>query len=562
MRLSLYLALPLALWLAVVPSASRGQQTPPRPVKNVILLISDGTSLATISLARWYQRYLNPTKTKLAIDPYMSGTVITYCSNAPTGDSAPTTSCYMTGVPSLTGYISTYPPDCGKNNLVPLDSTRAYAPLLTLMEAARLEQGKRIGLAVTCQFPHATPADCAAHYHQRKAYDVLAQQMVHNHLDVVIGGGTDYITPAQREWLAAQGCPVHIDNLAALRAETNHRFWALFGKRDLPYDIDRDTSSYPSLAESTRLAIRHLNEGPNGFFLMVEGSKVDWAAHDNDPVALPTEFLAFDEACRVALDFARRDGQTAVLITADHGNSGISIGKESWPRYDEYSADELFGQLARFRTSAEALAKQVNQTAPTKLDSLFELHCGFSLSEAERQRIYACKGYRQSPLPVPERKERDSLSYSTPLRRIVSRIFSDHTPIAFATHGHTAEEVFMASYHPENDRAMGVITNIEFHQYMASLLGFKDGIDHLNAKYFVPHTEVFRNQRYTIEPSKEGEAPTLVVRSTNKRHTLRAIPHTSVVHIDGKPKDIGSLVVYSPESKLFYLPASLRLPNP
>ena len=73
---------------------------------------------------------------------------------------------------------------------------------------------------------------------------------------------------------------------------------------------------------------------------------------------------------------------------------------------------------------------------------------------------------------------------------------------------------------------------------------------------------MFRNQRYTIEPSKEGEAPTLVVRSANKRHTLRAIPHTSVVHIDGKPKDIGSLVVYSPESKLFYLPASLRLPNP
>ena len=74
-----------------------------KPVKNVILLIPDGTSLATVSMARWLQWYTNPDKPKLNIDPYLCGTVRTHSSNAPIGDSAPTTSCYMTGQPSRSG---------------------------------------------------------------------------------------------------------------------------------------------------------------------------------------------------------------------------------------------------------------------------------------------------------------------------------------------------------------------------------------------------------------------------------------------------------------------------
>ena len=90
-----------------------------KPVKNVILLIPDGTSLATVSMARWLQWYTNPDKPKLNIDPYLCGTVRTHSSNAPIGDSAPTTSCYMTGQPSRTGYVSTYPENDGDNDIYP-----------------------------------------------------------------------------------------------------------------------------------------------------------------------------------------------------------------------------------------------------------------------------------------------------------------------------------------------------------------------------------------------------------------------------------------------------------
>ena len=121
----------LLLLLASLSLVAQQQKypLPERPAKNVILLISDGTSLPAVSLARWYQRALNPQAQHLSLDPYLSGSVITYCSNAPIGDSAPTTSCYMTGVPSIDGFIATYPYSEPHNDLVPLDSSWAYRPM-------------------------------------------------------------------------------------------------------------------------------------------------------------------------------------------------------------------------------------------------------------------------------------------------------------------------------------------------------------------------------------------------------------------------------------------------
>ena len=98
------LAFLLLLAIIIMP-ANAVEKENVKPVKNVILLIPDGTSLATISIARWLQWYQDPSKPKLNIDPYLCGTVRTHSSNAPIGDSAPTTSCYMTGQPSRTGYV-------------------------------------------------------------------------------------------------------------------------------------------------------------------------------------------------------------------------------------------------------------------------------------------------------------------------------------------------------------------------------------------------------------------------------------------------------------------------
>ena len=187
------LLLAAALALPALPAA--GSIPPGREVKNVILMISDGTSLSTLSLARWMQWYADSTRPKLNVDPYLCGTVRTSSSDAPIGDSAPTTSCYMTGQPSQTGFVATCPPSRPGADLFPVDTARAYRPALTLLEAARLRRGASTGLVVTCEFPHATPADCSAHSYDRNRYDWIVPQMASGSIDVLIGGGTSLLSP-------------------------------------------------------------------------------------------------------------------------------------------------------------------------------------------------------------------------------------------------------------------------------------------------------------------------------------------------------------------------------
>ena len=122
------------------------------------------------------QFYRNPANQKLNLDPYLCGTVRTSSSNAPIGDSAPTTSCYMSGQPSISGFVSTYPYSCGEADLFSIDTARAYQPTLTLLEAARINRNAATGLVITCEFPHATPADCSAHSYNRGKYEWMCRR--------------------------------------------------------------------------------------------------------------------------------------------------------------------------------------------------------------------------------------------------------------------------------------------------------------------------------------------------------------------------------------------------
>ena len=148
-----------------------------RPTKNIILMIPDGTSIGVVTAARWYQIYNELGGKNLAIDPYFCGTVMTFSSNAPIGDSAPTTSCYMTGMPQQVGNVAIYPLADPEHDLVEVDSTMSYQPLATILEAARIVKNKATGLVVKVEFPHATPAVCSAHHYKRGRYDLLGSQM-------------------------------------------------------------------------------------------------------------------------------------------------------------------------------------------------------------------------------------------------------------------------------------------------------------------------------------------------------------------------------------------------
>ncbi|MDR0430889.1 MAG: alkaline phosphatase [Tannerellaceae bacterium] len=533
-----------------------------KPVKNVILMIPDGTSLATVSIARWLQWYNQPEVPKLNIDPYLCGTVRTHSSNAPIGDSAPTTSCYMTGYPSRTGYVSTYPESDPDNDIYPNDPARAFQPLITVLEAGKLLHGKAGGLVFTCEFPHATPADCSAHSYNRSKYEWIAPQMAHNDLNVVIGGGASLLPEESEYYLKANGYTVYKDDLKGMRNDTSNKMWALYGDREMAYDIDRDPNEQPSLAEMTRIAIEKLSKDEDGFFLMVEGSKIDWAAHGNDPVGMATDFLAFDRACGVALRFAQENKETAVIIVPDHGNSGISLGVRHCGGYDKLTKDQLFNAFSQFKLTAEGFVHKLNSEPASEVQNIFREYAGFELNEVELQALYHCKSYKNSPVPEEERSSEgiEPSLYSGSLNTFVSKLLTSKTCFGFTTGGHTGEEVFLAGYHPQGDIPLGMHTNIELNEYLCNLFGFtRDELDELSSQRFAKHTDVFKDYSCEIIPSKEEKGfPTLVVK--NKKKQLNIKPFTNIV-TEGKKGDkeirLNSVIVHVDKTNTFYLPESL-----
>jgi alkaline phosphatase len=514
-------------------------------IKNVILLIPDGVSLPVVSAARWLQWYQEPEKPHLNIDAYLCGTIFTHSSNAPIGDSAPTMSCYMTGYPSRAGYISTRPVPDKENDIFPNDPTRARQPVITLLEAARLVRKKATGLVFTCEFPHATPAACAAHSYNRSKYEWIVPQMVHNDLDVVIGGGASLLTAEWEEYLRGQGKEVLLNDLEGFRNHRGNGLWALFGDMDMAYEIDRDAKKQPSLAEMTGKAIEELAMKGEGFFLMVEGSKTDWAAHANDAAALLRDMLAFDDACGVALDFARRDGETLVIVVPDHGNSGFSIGSNRCGNYTTLTKGEIWGPLTQLKTSVEGLIGILKQTDAGELKAVARELTGIELSDSEYEQLLQCSDYDRSSLSNEERMKGSELT------QIISAIIRDHHCIGFTTRGHTGEEVFLAVYDPRGSRFTGFHTNVELHHYMREALGL-DSLDVLTDACFAKYSDVFEGYACRIVP----EVPRLTVKK--RRKVLEISPNTNIVLLNGKEVRLSTVVVYDDEEQMFYLPRSLR----
>lgn len=549
--------------LLVLPSILIAQEV--KPVKNVIFMIADGTSFSTISLARWYNNIEQGKLTKLNLDPYMSGSILTFCSNAPIGDSAPTTSTFMNGMPSIQGMIGTYP-YATDDDLVTVDNEMAYRPLVSLMEATQLLHNRKIGLVMTCEFPHATPADATAHSYSRKRYDWIIPQMVHNSIDVLIGGGAGLLSKEQARFLESKGYGVYFNDFSSLSTHQGEKFWSLFSDRDVPYDIDAETGKDPKIDEMVTSAISHLNQNnPNGFFLLIEGSKVDWAAHANDPVAMATEMVAFDRAVKVALDFAKADGNTIVVLTSDHGNSGISIGRNDLRDYAGTSKDSLFGPLTKIKKSSVALAQMIAKSEEEEIGNIFEREATFAPSNEELEVLKVLRKLElasdsERPAILQQLKSMnisgEGALYTGGLSDYIAAIYRTKMHIGFTTSGHTGEETFLASYAPsEEQRLKGVHTNMELHEYLKQALGVEASMMDMSQEYFAPHSEVFKGMKIAIT----GDDPKdKVLTVKHKRKTLSIQSFTNQLYINGKVQELPMPVVYVDKRGEFYLPTSLR----
>ena len=195
----------------------------------------------------------------------------------------------------------------------------------TVLEALS-ELGKETGIVVTSYVTHATPAAFYAKVPHRRQYEDIAVQMAENpYINLIIGGGMKHF--AQRkdslDLIARMenelGWKVY-DNLAEVDV-TNQKYAVIADTNHMPKAADRGDF----LPRAVKTALKSLDDAEKGFFLMVEGSQIDFACHANDSTWMMDEMMDFDYAVKVALDYAKEKGNTLVVVTADHETGGLTL---------------------------------------------------------------------------------------------------------------------------------------------------------------------------------------------------------------------------------------------
>lgn len=429
-------------------------KTDEKTVKNVILLIPDGQTISALTLARWYQG-----GQPLAVDEITTGLVRTYNADTPIADSAPAGTAMATGMKTNTKYVGVLPSVATLYNVEAVNQGDEQKPIATILEAAKL-QGKATGIVATSNIQHATPADFTAHYPDRNNYEGLAEQQVYNKLDVALGAGYKYLVKEKRTdkedllfELKNLGYDI-VTNKNDMTMSKANKMYGLFADDALAYELDRETNkpTEPSLKEMTNKAISILSKDKDGFFLMVEGSKVDWAAHANDPIGVISDVLAFDAAVKEALDFAKKDGNTVVIVASDHGNGGLIIGnKDTSSNYDKVPLSAFIDPLKKVKLTGEGIETKLNADRTNIVEIMKEFYGIENLSEDEIKTIKDAKA--------------GSVNYAT------GPIISKRALLGWTTNGHTGEEVALHVYHPKNKVLMGTVQNTDIPKYMADVMG-------------------------------------------------------------------------------------------
>ncbi|WP_342409921.1 alkaline phosphatase [Paenibacillus sp. FSL R10-2778] len=490
-----------------------------KSVKNVILFITDGMSLSDVNLARWYQG-----GQALALDKYFSGLVRTYSTDSLTTDSAAGATAYATGHKVKSETVSILPDRITMPFVSAVKPEDMNKPLPTLMDAARMA-GKSTGTVFTCELTDATPATFLSHAYTRDNAQSIAEQMVYSGVDVLLGGGSGYLVPGKEDInrkdgedltkiLKSNGYEYVTDKAGLMNSKTN-KIWGLFNPEALDADFDLNPQKQPSLAEMTNVAIEKLSQNENGFILMVEASQIDWYGHDNDPVGIMSETLAFDKAFKAAVDFAEKDGNTAVLSVSDHATGGLNM-----TNYD--STKDLISVLKKAKHTSYYIEGSINESNFKKV-----LADNYGLSDLTK-----------------EEADQVRLGMQDNLSPVIGKILGDKIGVTFSTDDHTSEEVGLFAYHPANFKPTdfmnsGVIQNTDVNKYIQEVTGLN--LAQLQDTLYVS-SDKFKAKGATITLDKTDKTnPVVVVKKAGQ--VLKLPIDKNIVIQDGKTTKLNVLTV-------------------
>ncbi|WP_409345232.1 alkaline phosphatase [Paenibacillus sp. MBLB4367] len=447
-----------ALAISLVPASfsnaedGKQDQSGKAPSKNLIVLIGDGMGPAQVSAGRIYSKtFLG--KEHLNLDSYYVGQATTYADRGEDGgvivsgvvtDSASAGTAFATGHKTYNAGISVSNEDVSK-------------PFASVIEASE-KAGKATGLVTTARITHATPAVFASHVRSRDNENAIASQYLDSGVDVLFGGGSDFFLSKEEKGkrtdksiigdFEAKGYKVVKDS-SALNALTakNDKVLGLFGKSHVAYVPDR-TADIPNLAAMTEKAINILSANEKGFTMMIEGGRIDHAGHANDFPTTVQEMLDFDAAVKVAMDFAKKDGNTSVVVTADHETGGLSLSRDNiyemnmdlWNKQKKSS--EVLGPLLKNAKTIEDVKKIVaDNTWITDL--------------TDEEAAFIMKG--------------DGSSYAQ--EGGFNAVVSKRLLIGWSGHGHSGVDVGVWAYGPIADMVKGQVDNTDIAKSGAKVIG-------------------------------------------------------------------------------------------
>jgi alkaline phosphatase len=476
--------LTVALVVLCVPACTDHPSTDPAPIgsaapaANVILFVGDGMGPSVVGLAKDYARVVE--SRDLWMEKAISEGDLALVQVPALGTLATDSSAAATAMAT------------GKrvpNKVVSVSAEGAA--LTTILELAEKER-RSTGLVTTTRLTHATPACFAAHISHRDLENEIAELMLSSGTDVMLGGGLRHWIPQDKtaldftaydgsskredasnlvEKAKALGYTFVSDRDGLLSAGGSDKLLGLFASSHLPYALDRrpdDGSDVPSLVELTEAALDVLSKNENGFFLMVEGGRIDHAAHANDAASVIADALEFDEAVGIAMVFAEKQKGTTVFITADHVTGGPCLTA----RYSSDAGGTIYPDEADLKKLAEQdasteyiLTELAKNPSPAELKRLVLKHTGIEITDADVALILSAEPL--SPFHVVSPRYGKFGYYA----HAIGRVLGLHYDFTFATGEHFSEPVLLIGYGARADLARGYIENTDVFTVMRKASG-------------------------------------------------------------------------------------------
>jgi len=416
----------------------------PYKVRNVILFLADGVGFSHIMAAR----LVKGSPLIFEESQFSRGFFTTFSLDSIVTDSAAAGTALATGFKANNRMVSVTPD--GRS-------------LKTILEVAK-ELGKSVGLVTNSIVVDASPAAFGAHVTDRRMFDNISEQYI-GKVDVILGGGKAYFLPKSLGGLRSDDKNlvelakslgyVYVETreeLISLNIIKVDKLLGLFSWEVMIPEIDRVREYYdimPSLAEMSAVAISVLSKNPNGFFLFVETEVTDEFSHNNDIITVVHDLLALEKAVEVALQFAKANPDTLIIVLGDHETGGLTI------------TSRFNANIVRYaKASSEYITELIVLEGRDVVDVLREF-IGITPTEEEIGMIKsAIKNYKEG------------IARLSDVIVTINKVINKYVGVVFATTGHTAEPIPIYAIGPYSELINYVRDNTDvFHVMLLAYLG-------------------------------------------------------------------------------------------